>query len=114
MRLKYTGRCLAMIFILLLCARLPAIAEEDSNNVEFLENGLGVMIIPDARFPLVSLRLYVHAGSGYETRKTPTTPTNTKTPPPTQKPTKTPAKIYSMEPYMTITAYRKTRISYDF
>ena len=69
MRLKYTGRCLAMIFILLLCARLPAIAEEDSNNVEFLENGLGVMIIPDARFPLVSLRLYVHAGSGYETRK---------------------------------------------
>lgn len=32
-----------------------------------LENGLGVLVQPDKRFPLVSLRLYVHAGSAYET-----------------------------------------------
>ena len=32
-----------------------------------LPNALPVLIIPDKRFPLVSLRLYVHAGSAYET-----------------------------------------------
>lgn len=32
-----------------------------------LPNGLGVLVQPDDRFPLVALRLYVHAGSAYET-----------------------------------------------
>ena len=31
-----------------------------------LSNGLTVAVQPDHRFPLVSLRLYVHAGSAYE------------------------------------------------
>ncbi len=32
-----------------------------------LENGLDVLVQPDTRFPLVSLRLYVRAGAAYET-----------------------------------------------
>ena len=32
-----------------------------------LPNALSVLVIPDERFPLASLRLYVHAGSAYET-----------------------------------------------
>ena len=31
-----------------------------------LKNGLSVLILKDSRFPLVSTRLYVHAGSVYE------------------------------------------------
>jgi zinc protease len=31
-----------------------------------LANGLTVLVLPDRRFPLVSMRLYVHAGSAYE------------------------------------------------
>ena len=34
-----------------------------------LANGLKVVVLQDHRFPLVSLRLYVHAGSTYETPK---------------------------------------------
>ena len=34
-----------------------------------LENGLTVLVKKDTRFPLVSLRLYVHAGSAYEDPK---------------------------------------------
>ncbi|MDR1125255.1 MAG: insulinase family protein [Deltaproteobacteria bacterium] len=34
-----------------------------------LANGLKVVVVQDHRFPLVSLRLYVHAGSTYETPK---------------------------------------------
>ena len=36
-------------------------------SITKLPNGLTVLIKEDNRFPLVSLRLYVHAGSGYET-----------------------------------------------
>ncbi len=36
------------------------------NNVTVLENGLRVLVIEDTRFPLVSVRLYVHAGGSYE------------------------------------------------
>ncbi|MBQ4133821.1 MAG: insulinase family protein [Desulfovibrionaceae bacterium] len=32
-----------------------------------LPNALPVLVIPDKRFPLVSIRLYAHAGSAYET-----------------------------------------------
>ena len=31
-----------------------------------LENGLTILVVQDKRFPLVSLRLYVHAGSAFE------------------------------------------------
>ncbi|MDR2801439.1 MAG: insulinase family protein [Desulfovibrio sp.] len=31
-----------------------------------LSNGLTLLVLPDNRFPLVSMRLYVHAGSAYE------------------------------------------------
>ncbi|MDR1947324.1 MAG: insulinase family protein [Desulfovibrio sp.] len=34
--------------------------------VQRLSNGLTVLVLPDRRFPLVSMRLYVHAGSAYE------------------------------------------------
>jgi len=34
-----------------------------------LANGLTVMTVEDNRFPLVAVRLFVHAGSGYETPK---------------------------------------------
>ncbi len=36
-------------------------------HITKLENGLTVYILPDERFPLVSTRLYVRAGSAYET-----------------------------------------------
>jgi len=35
-------------------------------SITRLENGLTVLVLQDRRFPLVSLRLYVHAGSAYE------------------------------------------------
>ncbi len=35
-------------------------------TLEYLPNGLAVAVKKDARFPLASLRLYVHAGSAYE------------------------------------------------
>lgn len=41
----------------------------DAPTVVTLPNGLTVMTVEDNRFPLVSLRLFVHAGSGYETPK---------------------------------------------
>lgn len=39
----------------------------EKTQLVHLPNGLSVLVIPDERFPLVSLRLYVHAGSAYET-----------------------------------------------
>lgn len=45
-------------------AAMPAFA--DSTVTTRLPNGLTVLIRPDQRFPLVSLRLYVRAGSSYE------------------------------------------------
>jgi zinc protease len=35
-------------------------------GVSILSNGMQVLVQEDERFPLVSIRLYVHAGSGYE------------------------------------------------
>ncbi len=55
-------------------AEKPKIAEKqvstllaDKAHITKLENGLTVYILPDERFPLVSTRLYVRAGSAYET-----------------------------------------------
>ncbi len=39
----------------------------DKAQITKLKNGLTVYILPDERFPLVSTRLYVRAGSSYET-----------------------------------------------
>jgi zinc protease len=36
-------------------------------TIDYLSNGLAVAVKKDSRFPLASLRLYVHAGSAYET-----------------------------------------------
>lgn len=44
-------------------AEAPA---QETSHVTKLANGLTVLVKPDDRFPLVSLRLYVHAGSAYE------------------------------------------------
>jgi zinc protease len=51
---------------------LPALAERDAAqpHIVRLKNGLTVLIKQDDRFPLVNARLYVHAGSGYETPRT--------------------------------------------
>ena len=43
------------------------IEEGHGPHIVTLENGLSVLILPDDRFPLVNVRLYVHAGSAYET-----------------------------------------------
>ncbi len=44
-----------------------AIQESDVGHTLIrLENGMGVLIQEDDRFPLVSVRLYVHTGSAYE------------------------------------------------
>ena len=50
-------------------AALPSLAETASGetHVVTLQNGLRVLIKEDDRFPLASIKLWVHAGSGYET-----------------------------------------------
>ena len=46
-------------------SELPALNGKGP-NVALLENGLTVVTLEDNRFPLASVRLYVHAGSAYE------------------------------------------------
>lgn len=48
---------------------LPALADTPKGETHIikLKNGLTVLIKEDDRFPLVNARLYVHAGSAYET-----------------------------------------------
>ncbi|MGE4538806.1 MAG: M16 family metallopeptidase [Desulfovibrio sp.] len=58
---------LFLLTSLLALAAVAAAAEPP--HVVRLPNGLTVMVIEDNRFPLVSERLFVHAGSGYETPK---------------------------------------------
>ena len=43
-----------------------ALSQAEAPLVTRLENGLTVLIKEDDRFPLVNVRLYVHAGSAYE------------------------------------------------
>jgi len=52
-------------------AALPSLAEaaKGETHIVKLKNGLTVLIKEDDRFPLVNVRLYVHAGSAYETPK---------------------------------------------
>nr|WP_272700151.1 pitrilysin family protein [Desulfovibrio sp. Fe33] len=50
-------------------ATLPSLDGDDqgATHIVKLKNGLTVLIKEDDRFPLVNVRLYVHAGSAYET-----------------------------------------------
>jgi len=48
-------------------AALPVLSGPGPHLVR-LKNGLSVLIKQDDRFPLVNIRMLVHAGSGYETR----------------------------------------------
>ncbi|MEA5089128.1 pitrilysin family protein [Solidesulfovibrio sp.] len=50
------------------CCAASALAAEPPKSVT-LPNGMTIMVIEDNRFPLVAERLFVHAGSGYETAK---------------------------------------------
>ncbi|HML55692.1 MAG TPA: pitrilysin family protein [Solidesulfovibrio magneticus] len=61
-------RTLFSFFAVVLTLSTPAFAA-DAHKVARLQNGLTVMTIEDDRFPLVSVRLFVHAGSAYETPK---------------------------------------------
>ena len=53
-------------------APLPSLTEvtKGETHIVKLKNGLTVLIKEDDRFPLVNARLYVHAGSAYESPKT--------------------------------------------
>ncbi len=58
-----------VVFLAVLAAAFavsPALAAGPAKVVR-LANGLTVMTIEDNRFPLVAVRLFVHAGSGFET-----------------------------------------------
>lgn len=58
-----------LLLLLAVClAAVSAVAAEPP-KVVVLPNGLTVMVIEDNRFPLVAERLFVHAGSGYETAR---------------------------------------------
>ncbi len=61
-------RALACMAVMLLLTVSSVFGAEGSRVVR-LANGLTVMTVEDNRFPLVAVRLFVHAGSGYETRK---------------------------------------------
>ena len=61
-----------LLAVMLMAAALsntPVPAHAAQPTLTRLENGLSVLVQPDHRFPLVALRLYVRAGSGYETPK---------------------------------------------
>lgn len=53
-------------FLLLAVLAVAARAGAEPPRITVLKNGLTVAVVPDDRFPLVSIRLFVHAGSGYE------------------------------------------------
>ncbi len=62
MRWRFFCAAVAAFCILTAGAALAA----EPPKVVVLPNGLTVMVMEDERFPLVSVRLFVHAGSGYE------------------------------------------------
>lgn len=61
-----TGLLLMTVLSPAYAATNTAATAEDRPMVTRLANGLTVLVKKDSRFPLVSLRLYVHAGSAYE------------------------------------------------
>jgi len=64
MRTPYFTPLLTLALVLSMAAASPSRAGEA--RLARLPNGLSVLVQPDSRFPLVSLRLYVHAGSSFE------------------------------------------------
>ncbi len=59
---KYIYKLMLLLAIFL----LTNTASYAENNVTVLKNGLRVLVKEDSRFPLASVRLYVHAGGAYE------------------------------------------------
>ncbi|MEW5773398.1 MAG: pitrilysin family protein [Thermodesulfobacteriota bacterium] len=57
---------LLTLFLAGAMAAAPESARATEARLARLPNGLPVLVQPDSRFPLVSLRLYVRAGSAYE------------------------------------------------
>ncbi|MGE4296553.1 MAG: M16 family metallopeptidase [Desulfovibrionaceae bacterium] len=53
--------------VLLMSAPAMAATQDGPTTLTTLPNGLTVLVQRDQRFPLASIRLYVHAGSAYET-----------------------------------------------
>lgn len=64
-------RGLLLLLGVLMSGIFPFQADASAKDAQItrLKNGLTVYIYKDDRFPLVSTRLYVHAGSAYETEK---------------------------------------------
>ncbi len=58
---------LLLLAVLLSMTSFPSTAWAGQPRLSVLDNGLSVLVLPDQRFPLVSLRLYVRAGSAFET-----------------------------------------------
>lgn len=66
MRTLHSALLLTLVLaVAMAAAASPARAAQ--TRLARLPNGLSVLVAPDARFPLVSLRLYVRAGSAFET-----------------------------------------------
>jgi len=66
--MQWRAFLLAMVAMWFLLPSREGLAAEAPQVVK-LPNGLTVMTVEDNRFPLVAIRLFVHAGSGYETPK---------------------------------------------
>lgn len=64
MRISFLVTCI--LGVLMFASSVHAAQPADITR---LSNGLTVLVLKDERFPLASLRLYVHAGSAFETPK---------------------------------------------
>jgi hypothetical protein len=62
----HDGTILLMGCMCMAATVLGASQSVSAASVSLLSNGMQVLVQEDERFPLVSLRLYVHAGSAYE------------------------------------------------
>ncbi|QLA20610.1 M16 family metallopeptidase [Desulfolutivibrio sulfoxidireducens] len=58
---------LAVMLVVVLAGVAVAGSDASVPRVYVLKNGMTVAVLEDERFPLASVRLYVHAGSAYET-----------------------------------------------
>lgn len=79
--LRYLSTLFIGVFMLTTAQAAPSLSASNSENITMntaenttntphitkLANGLTVFVLQDDRFPLASLRLYVHAGSTFET-----------------------------------------------
>ena len=60
------GGCMSLVLTASLALASATPAPSEAPLIVRLKNGLTVLVLEDTRFPLVSTRLYVHAGSSYE------------------------------------------------